>query len=75
MSPILFNVFINELIVALNAVSIGCHIHIQPVNHLFYVDNSFSLAPSPEALQKLLHVCESYANDTELMYNTKKANR
>ena len=61
-----------QLSVALNNVSIGCNINTQPVNHLFYADDSVSLSPSPQALRKLLHVAESYANDAELMYNTKK---
>jgi len=72
LSPILFNVFTNELSVMLNKASVGCHINSQPVNHLFYADDSVILAPTPQALQKLLHICESFANDVELEYNTKK---
>ena len=43
----------------------------QPVNHLIYADNSVILAPTPQALQKLLHI---YVNHMQmmLMYNTKK---
>ena len=72
LSPILFSVFINELGVALNNVSIGYHINTQPVNHLLYADDSVILAPTPQTLLKLLHIYGSYANDAELMYNTNK---
>ena len=72
LSPILFNVYMNDLSVLLNNVHIGCFINDKPYNHLFYADDSALLAPTPAALQKLISLCESYAIDADLTYNTKK---
>ncbi|MCP3883797.1 MAG: hypothetical protein GY701_36125, partial [Sulfitobacter sp.] len=72
LSPILFNVFMDDLSVRLNKEYSGCYLNGVPYNHLFYADDSVLLAPSPLALQKLLNICEAYAKDVELSYNTKK---
>ena len=72
LSPVLFNVFMDDLSKLLNNVSAGCYINSQPCNHLFYADDSVLMAPTPQALQQLLYTCEQYALDVELVYNTKK---
>ena len=72
LSPVLFNVFTDELSNILTASSVGCNLNSQSVNHLLYADDSVLLAPTPQALQKLLNICEQYAADVELLYNTKK---
>ena len=72
LSPILFNVFMNDLSVQLNQVKTGCYINNVPFNHLFYADDSVLIAPTPYALQKLLDMCHLYAQSCELKYNTKK---
>ena len=72
LSPMLFNVFTDELSNILNASSVGCKINTHSVNHLLYADDSVLLAPTPQALQTLLNICEQYAADVELIYNTKK---
>ena len=72
-SPILFNVFLNQLSVELNQSKIGCSINSHVVNHLFYADDSVLLAPSSKALQNLIHICcETYSKRFELTYNVKK---
>ena len=73
LSPVLFNVFINELSNILNKMYVGCYVNSEPINHLFYADDSVILAPTPQALQKLLEICENYAKDVELLFNTKKS--
>jgi hypothetical protein len=72
LSPILFNVYMNDLSDMLNNSNVGCKINGQSLNHLFYADDSVIIAPSPNALQKLLLVCEEFASHVELTYNTKK---
>ena len=72
LSPILFNVFMDDLSVLLNKEYIGCYLQGVPYNHLVYADDSVLLAPSPSALQKLINICDAYATDVELTYNTKK---
>ena len=72
LSPIYFNIFMDELSCKLSETKVGCHINNICVNHLFYADDCVIMAPSPSALQTLLAVCEQYADDNEILYNTKK---
>ena len=72
LSPILFNVFMDNLSVELNKANIGCSIDTVFYNHLFYADDSVLIAPSPVALQKLINICEEYAISNDILYNTKK---
>ena len=72
LSPILFNVFMDDLSVLLNSVKVGCFMNNMCYNHLFYADDSVLLAPTPRALQKLLDICNEFASTHELVYNTKK---
>ena len=72
MSPSFFNLYMDELSDLLNDVKLGCELNGTFVNHLFYADDSVLLAPSPYALQRLLHICQAYAVKYELKYNKKK---
>ena len=72
MSPILYNVFIDDLSVRLDNTYSGCYRNEQVFNHLFYADDSVLLAPSPHALQDLLDICQAYAEECDITYNAKK---
>ena len=72
MSPILYNVFIDDLSRELCDTNVGCFINGTCVNNLMYADDSVVLAPSPFALQRLLCICEQYAQNNEITYNVKK---
>ena len=37
-----------------------------------YADDSCVIAPSPSALQKLLYICNTFANDNCITHNEKK---
>ena len=72
LSPILFNIFMDDLSILLTRSNIGCHINSKAVNHLFYADDSVLIAPSPYALKKLIEICEQFSNENEILYNPKK---
>lgn len=72
LSPYLYNIFIDELSILLNNSFTGCVINSTFINHLFYADDSVILAPSPTALQRLINVCETYANNNDIQYNVEK---
>ena len=72
LSPYLFNVYTNDLSDMLNSAGVGCFINDMWINHLFYADDSVILAPTPNALQALLDICDNFANEFEITYNTKK---
>ena len=72
MSPLLFNVYMDDLSHVLNRMQYGCCINGMKVNHLMYADDACIIGPSPLALQKLLDVCQSFATQNSIVYNDKK---
>jgi len=72
LSPILFNVFIDNLSVLLKSLSIGCFVNSACVNHLVYADDLVLLAPSPFALQNLMDIASGFFADNNLVINVKK---
>ena len=71
LSPFLFNVYVDDLSQALDSTGVGCH-YLGSVNHITYADDMVLLSPTPYGLQTLLNVCEQYAIDHDICYNTKK---
>ena len=64
LSPILFNVYVDELLVRLKQHDFGCHIGNRFVGGLCYVaDDLTMLSPSVRGLQKMVGICEEFAND------------
>ncbi|KAG0722901.1 hypothetical protein GWK47_005794 [Chionoecetes opilio] len=53
-------------------VCIGCHIHDGCINSLSYADDMVLLAPTADALQDLINVCQVYAAKHDIVYNTTK---
>ena len=72
MSPVLFNVYIDDLSRTLYSMPFGCYINNTCVNHLVYADDMVLLAPSPRALQGLIDTAAKYFVDNGLMINRKK---
>lgn len=72
LSPILFNVYIDDLSASLTNQKIGCNFNELFVNHLVYADDTVLIAPSPLALQQLIDHCASFAKCNSILYNTKK---
>ena len=73
LSPILFNVYMDDLSIILSGANIGCYINGVCFNHLGYADDSVIMAPSPSALQRLLELCNQYAKCNDIIFNTKKS--
>lgn len=72
-SPILFNLYINDLIVALSGTRIGCHIDGVSVNNISYADDMVLLSASICGIKKLVTICEAYAERHGLKYNASKS--
>ena len=72
-SPYLFNVYMDDLSRRLGETSVGCFVGDVCVNHLAYADDMVLLAPCVRALQKLLEVCEDYALEFDIRYQTTKS--
>ena len=72
-SPIFFNIYVDDLSNTLTNTRCGCNLNGINYNHLLYADDTVLIAPSPSALQKLVTVCEHYASFNEISYNPKKS--
>ncbi|KAL0852550.1 hypothetical protein ABMA27_016969 [Loxostege sticticalis] len=72
-SPSIFSLYINGLIEALNKQHIGCYIDGVCFNNISYADDMVLLSASVCGLRKLIKICESYAADHGLIYNSKKS--
>ena len=72
LSPILFTVYLDELLQHLAQLDIGCHLGHHFVGLVCYADDIALLAPSPSALRMLLQECEQFAADHNLIFNAAK---
>ena len=71
-SPVLFNVYMDDLSCALNRSNIGGCIGSEIVNHLSYADDLCLICLSSAGMQKLLNVCSNYATEHSLSNNAKQ---
>ena len=51
----------------------GTEYLISAMNHLFYADDAVLLAPTVDALQKLIDVCQEFARKGDMVYNFEKS--
>ena len=73
LSPYLFNIYIDDLSVNLNACRVGCCVGNEIINHLMYADDLVIMAPSVAGLSKLLSICELFAASHDMIFNQKKS--
>ena len=69
LSPILFTVYINELLLKLEEEGIGCRVGNYYAGCLAYADDLTLLAPSKKGLQLMIQTCERFAKDFDIMFN------
>ena len=72
-SPILFNVYMDQLSEKLNASNIGGNIGGKLVNHLCYADDICLISLSSVGMQQLFSICDIYAKEHDLLYNGGKS--
>jgi exonuclease III len=73
LSPALFNLYINQLIVDLRLCSSGCHVNNCFIGCIFYADDIILLSASVAGLQDLLNVCDQSVSDLSLKFNCTKS--
>ena len=61
------------LSVQLNQTGVRCSVNGTLINHISYADDMVLIAPSISAMRKLLAVCENYAEEHNMLYNTTKS--
>ena len=73
MSPVLFCVYIDDLLLALSKSGVGCYIGSNFVGALAYADDIVLIAPTATALRKLLAICGEYASEYCISFNAAKS--
>jgi hypothetical protein len=73
MSPILFCIYLDELLNILAAAKVGCYIGPIFVGVLAYADDLVLLAPTTGAMRRMLNICDSYATEYAIVFNAKKS--
>ena len=70
LSPILFSVYLDDLLTSLRKLQLGCHIGGWWYGAMGYADDLILLAPNRQVLQSMLVVCQSYAREHNLVFST-----
>ena len=69
-SPILFSVYINDLLVILREAGIGCHVGSFFVGCLGYADDLLLLSASRSGLQSMVNTCQKFTKKKNLKFST-----
>ena len=72
LSPWLFTVYLDQLIIALKELGIGCHLNGMFVGAFIYADDVTLLAPTSMALKTMLNTCSDFAASHNLLFSASK---
>ena len=70
LSPALFSVYMDDLIIMLRKSGVGCHVGGVFCGVVGYADDLCLLAPNRRAMEVMLQVCEDYARNNNLEFST-----
>ena len=73
LSPVLFTVYIDELLTRLGDLRVGCYVGNTFCGALSYADDILLLAPTRLGVRAMLSVCESFANEYHVIFNAEKS--
>ena len=73
LSPILFSIYINDILNTISTSGIGCKLGYSQVNILCYADDIILLAPSSKGLQIIVDKLECYFTEMNLVMNVSKS--
>ncbi len=72
LSPLLFNVYFDEMIYIHEKSCIGCKFGTHFIGALAYADDVILLCPSRSGLQKMINICEQFGIDFQITFNDQK---
>ena len=72
-SPILFCVYMDELLDRLRRAGIGCWMGDKYLGTLAYADDVTLICPSADGLQKMLNLCDEFGQQYGMAFNPKKS--
>ena len=70
LSPLLFSIYLDDLLIKLRTLQLGCSIGGCWYGACGYADDLILLAPNRQVLQRMLYVCQSYADEHNLVFST-----
>jgi len=73
LSPLLYCVYIDQLLVRLAQSGCGCFIGRNFVGALAYADDIVLVCPTASALRKLLSLCDAFAGEYDMKFNAPKS--
>jgi len=73
LSPILYSVYVDDLMLILSKADVSCFISLHFVGALAYADDLVLLAPTTSAMRKLLAICEDYAREYSISFDALKS--
>ena len=72
MSPVLFGIFIDELLQGLKRSQIGVKLGARTLSCLGFADDIMILSENGEDLQKLLNICNDYGREWKMKFSETK---
>jgi len=72
LSPVLFCIYLDNLLERLSRSGVGCFIGETFVGALAYADDIVLVTPSASAMRKLLRICDVYAAEYCISFNANK---
>ena len=72
LGPILFLIFINDLLERLNTYNLGAKLGLLIISSLGFADDIVLISDSPIKLQKLINICCEWAKENGMEFNTSK---
>ena len=73
LSPVLFSIYIDELLLRLRNANIGCYIGNIFMGALAYADDVALLAPTVSSMNLLLSICQQFSTDFNVQFNSNKS--
>jgi hypothetical protein len=73
LSPVLFCIYIDILLLQLSRAGFGCHIGIHYAGALAYADDIVLVAPTPTAMREMLSICDRFATNYDVCFNATKS--
>ena len=73
MSPVLFCIYIDNLLEILKKAGVGCFIGLHFVGALAYADDFVLIAPTISAMKRMLAICDAYAREFDIKFNAQKS--